>query len=145
MMLYKSTKVKVRSLDGDTDLYDIAAGVLQGDKLAPTCFIICQDYMLRTSIDLIKEISFQQEKERNRRYPAQNITDVDHTDDIALLASTLAQAESHLHSRERSAGGIGLHVNADTMEYMCLNQRGDIFTLKSGPAPHQPKMISLFN
>ena len=30
MMLYKNAKVKVRSPDGDTDLFDIVAGVLQG-------------------------------------------------------------------------------------------------------------------
>ena len=35
MMLYKTTKVKVHSPDGDTDYFDIIAGVLQGDTLAP--------------------------------------------------------------------------------------------------------------
>ena len=50
MMLYKNTKVKVRSSDGDTDYFDIVAGVLQGDTLAPYLFIICLDYMLKTSI-----------------------------------------------------------------------------------------------
>ena len=40
MMLYKNTKVKVHSLDGDTDYIDIVAGVLQGDTLAPYLFII---------------------------------------------------------------------------------------------------------
>ena len=30
---------------------DIVAGVLQGDTLAPHLFIICLDYVLRTSID----------------------------------------------------------------------------------------------
>ena len=34
MMLYKNTKVKVSSPDGDTDYLDIVAGVLQGDTLA---------------------------------------------------------------------------------------------------------------
>ena len=34
-MLYKNTKVKVRSPDGDSDYFDIVAGVLQGDTLAP--------------------------------------------------------------------------------------------------------------
>ena len=34
MMLYRNTKVKVRSSDGDTDYFDIVAGVLQGDTLA---------------------------------------------------------------------------------------------------------------
>ena len=34
-MLYRNTKVKVHSLDGDTDYFDIVAGVLQEDTLAP--------------------------------------------------------------------------------------------------------------
>ena len=67
--------------------------------------------------------------ERNRRYTAQTITDADYTDDIALPANTPAQAEILLHSLERAAVGIGLHVNADKTEYMCFNQRGDISTL----------------
>ena len=33
MMLYKNTKVKVRSPDGDTDFFDIVAGFLQGESL----------------------------------------------------------------------------------------------------------------
>ena len=41
------------------------------------------------------------------------ITDVNYTDEIALLANTPAQAESLLHSLEQAAGGIGLHDNAD--------------------------------
>ena len=35
MVLYRNTKVKVRSPDGDTDYFDIVAGVMQGDILAP--------------------------------------------------------------------------------------------------------------
>ena len=69
MMLYKNTKVKVSSLDGDTDYFDIVAGVLQGDTLTPYLFIICLDYVLRTSIDMMKENSFKLAKERSRRYP----------------------------------------------------------------------------
>ena len=46
MMLYKNTKVKVRSLDGDTDFFVIIAGMLQGDTLAENLFIICLDYVL---------------------------------------------------------------------------------------------------
>ena len=33
-ILYRNTKVKVRSPDGDTEYFDIVAGVLQGDTLA---------------------------------------------------------------------------------------------------------------
>ena len=37
--------------------------------------------------------------------------------------------ETLQHSLERSAAGIGLHVNAHKTEYMCYNQTGDISTL----------------
>ena len=87
MMLYKNTQGKVRSLDGDTDYFKIVAGVLQRDILVPYLFIICLDYMLRTSIDEIKDNGFKLTKERSRRYPTQTITDVDYTDDIVLLAT----------------------------------------------------------
>ena len=128
-MLYRNTKVKVHSPDGDTEYFDIVAGVLQEDTLAPYLFYICLDYVLRTSIDKIKENGFKLTKERSRRYPAKRITDIDYADDKALQANTHAQAETLLHSLERVATGIGLHVNAHKTEYMCFNQTGDIFTL----------------
>ena len=118
MMLYKNMKVKVRSLNGDTDYFNIIAGVLQGDTLVPYLFIIC---VLRMSIDLMKENDFMLAKERSRRYSTQTIMDVDYAVDIALLANTPIQSESLLHSLEWVAGGIGLHVNADKTEYMCFN------------------------
>ena len=129
MILYRNTKVKVRSPDGDTEYFDIVAGVLQGDTLAPYRFIICLDYVLRTSIDKIRENSFELTKRRSKRYPAKTITDSDYADDLALLANTPNQAETLLHSLERAAAGIGLHVNANKTEYMCYNQTGNIATL----------------
>ena len=100
MMLYRNTKVKVCCLDGNTDYFDIVAGVLQGDTLAPYLFIICLDYVLKTSIDKIKENGFKLTKERSRRYPTKTITDADFADDIALLANASAEAETLLHSLE---------------------------------------------
>ena len=67
MILCKNTEVKVRLPDGDTDYFDIVAGVLQGDTLAPYLFIICLDYVLRTSIDLMKENGFKLTKEKRRQ------------------------------------------------------------------------------
>ena len=130
MIFYRNTKVKVRSPDGDTEYFDILAGVLQGDTLAPCLFVICLDYVLRTSIDKIRENGFELRQKRSRRYPAKTITDADYADDIALLANTPNQAETLLHSLERAAAGIGLHVNAHKTEYMCFNQPGDISTLE---------------
>ena len=87
-ILYRNTKVEVRSPDGDTEFFDIVAGVLEGDTLASYLFIICLDYVLRTSIDKIKENGFELTKKRSRRYPAKTITDADYADDIAILANT---------------------------------------------------------
>ena len=40
MILYRNTKIKVRSPDGDTDYFDIVVGILQRDTIAPYLFII---------------------------------------------------------------------------------------------------------
>ena len=132
-ILYRNTKVKVRSPDRDTEFFDIVAGVLQEDTLAPYLFIICLDYVLRTSIDKIRENVFKLTKKRSRRYPAKSIIDADYADDIAILANKPNQAETLLHSLERAATGIGLYVNAHKTEYMCYNQTGDISTLDGTP------------
>ena len=76
---------------------------------------------------------FELTKKRSRRYPAKTITDADNADDIAILANTSKQAKTLLHSLERAAAGIGLHVNAQETEYMCYNQTGDISTLDGTP------------
>ena len=79
--------MKVRLLDGDTEYFDIVAGVLQGDTLTSCFFIICLDYVLRTSIDKIKENGFELRKKRSRRYPTKTITDADFADDKVTPAN----------------------------------------------------------
>ena len=59
MMLYKNMKVKICSPDRDTDFF---ADVLLGYTIAPYLFIICLDYVLWTSIDLMKENGFRLQK-----------------------------------------------------------------------------------
>ena len=61
----------------------------------------------------MKENGFTQKKPRNRRYPADTITDADYADEVELPANTPIQTESLLHSLERAISGIGLHVNVD--------------------------------
>ena len=48
--MYTNTKAKVISPDGETEMFDITTGVLQGDTLAPFLFIILLDYAMRKSI-----------------------------------------------------------------------------------------------
>ena len=49
--LYTGTKARVVTVDGATDLFDILAGVLQGDTLAPYLFIIVVDYIMTITMD----------------------------------------------------------------------------------------------
>ena len=77
----------------------------------------------------IKENGFELTKKRSRRYPAKTITDADYADAIAILENTPKQAKTLLHSLERAATGIGLHVKAHKTEYICFNQTDDISTL----------------
>ena len=116
MQLYSATLAAWASPDGDTEYFDIVAGEQQGDTLAPYLFIIYLDYVLRTSIDKIREKGFELTKKRSKRYPEKTITDADYADDIAILANTPNQAETILHSLERAAAGIGLYVNAHKTE-----------------------------
>ena len=75
--------------------------------------------------------------------PAKTITDANYADDLVLLANTPNQAETLLHSLERAAAGIGLHVNAHKTEYMCYNQTGNISTLDRASLKLEDKFTNL--
>ena len=121
MILYKNMKVK-SAPRMETQTTSILLYVCSKMTHEPHTYL---DYVPRTSIYIMKDNGFKLAKERSRRYLAQTITDVDNTDDIALQA----QSETLLHCLERTAAGIGLHVNADKTEYISYNQSGDISTL----------------
>ena len=133
MMLYTSTKSMVRSPDGDTEFFEILAGVLQGDTLAPFLFILCLDYALRSSADKNETLGFILNPARSSRYPATRITDIDYADDLALTSNTILEANELLHSLESAAREIGLHINAKKTEFMCYNQTGTIISLDGKP------------
>ena len=108
MIMYQDTQSMVRSPDGDTDFFDISAGVLQGDTLAPYIFIICLDYVLRKALDKNNELGFTLAKRKSKRYPAMKKTNADYADDLAVLADVLKDATFLLHSIERTAKERGL-------------------------------------
>ena len=60
-------------------------------------FIICLDYILQTTVEVIKENTLIFKKIRSKWYPAETIKDTDCADDLALLTSTLALAKALMH------------------------------------------------
>ena len=65
--LFTHTHIAIlHSFDGDTNFFSIVARDFQGDTLAPYLFIIYLDYILRMSIDLIKENGFTLKKKKRQ-------------------------------------------------------------------------------
>lgn len=119
---YASTRAKVLSPDGETDYFDILAGVLQGDTLAPYLFIITLDYSLRRAISgREEELGFTLVPRKSRRVKAVMVTDYDFADDIALISDTAERARLLLLSVERECKKIGLQLNAKKTKVMALN------------------------
>ena len=125
----------VRSSDGDTPFFDITivyTGVL-GDKLAPFICIICLHYILNKSVDRNLHPGFTLTKEKaidtlmyEQYIPYRlvmyecDITNIYFADDIAVITNSLIYANILLHKFEDTAKYIGLHINSDKTEYMCL-------------------------
>lgn len=80
--------------------------------LAPFLFIICLDYVLRTTLDLSKEVALTLRKRRSHIQPPINNTDADYADDLANLSDSIDGATKLLHSLEEAAVNAGLYVNA---------------------------------
>ena len=139
-ILYQDTIAKVLSPDGETEYFEIMAGVLQGDTLAPFLFIIALDYAMRIAT-ADKSIGFTLKQRISTRHPTEKITDTDFADDIALLSDFTEDGQLLLLRVERAAAQIGLHVNETKTEYIIYNQLPtDIITLEG----HKLKEVTDF-
>ena len=122
-LLYSNTRARVITPDGETDWFDIVAGVLQGDTLAPYLFAIVLDYAMRQALlGKEEELGFVLEKRRSRRQLPTVVTDTGFADDIALLSNEISQAQEMLGRLESQASKIGLQLNAKKTEAMVFNQ-----------------------
>ena len=94
--LYKNMNAIVRSSTGDTNFFDVVDGDLQEDTWASYMFILFQDYVLPTSVNLIKENGFTLKKGKK-----QTISRGNHCKRQLLSwcnANTPAQAKYQLHN-----------------------------------------------
>ena len=123
--MYTNTQATVLTPDGETDPFDILAGILQGDTLAPFLFIIVIDYIMRVSVDSIPESGLMYQPRKSSRNPALYVTDADFADDIALLSDNLQGAQALLSSLESAANCVGLHLNETKTEFMPVNIRNN--------------------
>jgi hypothetical protein len=112
-------KLFVRTDDGDSDLFEVTIGVLQGDTLAPFLFIVVLDLVLRTSLDpalgvpLHRHSASTTTMQTRQAAAAQRtvLTDLDFADDIVLLTRNTADAQEQLRHLEAGALKVGLKIN----------------------------------
>ena len=101
------------STDGDTDLFFIQAGVMQGDTLAPFLFVIVLDYAQTQAIaDGEEELGFTLSPRKSKIIPAKSICDLDFADDIVLLSNQVEQAAKLLYTVERECKKVRLRLNS---------------------------------
>ena len=120
--VYTGTKAKVVTADGTTEVFDILAGVLQGDTLAPYLFIIVVDYIMTLTIDDDETDSgFTLKPARSRRVVAEKLADVEFADDVALVTDTIEGAQLLLERLETAANSVGLAMNDSKTKFMTFN------------------------
>ena len=123
MQMYKNTRAKVISPDGETDFFWIISGVLQGDTLAPYLFVIVLDYVMRNIFaGREEEYGFTLQRRRSSRVKAITVTDFDFADDLAITTEEIEQAQEILLRLEHEAGKVGLICNADKTKFQSYNQ-----------------------
>lgn len=120
--MYADTRAKVISPDGETELFDITAGVLQGDTLAPFLFIIVLDYAMRKAMaGKEEELGFTITPRKSRRHPKEVLADLDFADDIALLSDAIQEAQQLLLRVEGECKKVGLGLNGPKTKSLAYN------------------------
>ena len=106
----------------ETEDFEITAGVLQGDTLAPFLFVIVLDYALRKAIDGKEdELGFTLKPRKSRRHPKLVLPVLDFADDIALLSDEINQAQELLLRVEKECNKVVLGINAKKTKGLFYN------------------------
>ena len=121
-------------VDGNvSDEFNVTAGVLQGNILAPFLFIIVIDYIMKNAqfdhANDEEEYRFITDERQSKQQPAATIHDLEFADDITLLESTIERAQLQLTKTAEWANKVGLQINAKKTQAL-TNQTTNSKTLK---------------
>ena len=89
---------------------------MKGDVLAPYLFTIVVDYVMSRS-----EGDFGFIYKTGTSRTERKLNDLDYADDIALLEMSITKAAEQLLRLSVEASTVGLEVNTEKTEYMCVN------------------------
>ena len=104
--VYTGTVAKVLTAEGCTEVFDILAGVLQGDTLAPYLFIMVIDYIMTVAIDdnetehgfTLKPAQTSKQRGCNPLHGAETVAEtvaeLEFADDVALVTGATSATSS---------------------------------------------------
>ena len=118
-ILYKDTIAQVITSYRKTDLFEIIAGVLLVDTIAPYLFIVALDYALR---EATRDTSTGFMLEKDRGVENLQCTDADSSENFTLISNYMEQTQLLLTRMKMAAETIVLHANCKKTEYMLFNQ-----------------------
>ena len=146
---YSETWGKVRTAVGETETFQVLAGVLLGDTLSSFLFIVALHCALRRVIQRREEeFGFTLPKRASRRVAAKMVTDWDFADDISLLSDTVEQACTLLLVVEKdnpnpNPKNIGVGLNAKKTQVMPINIKANEVNVKAMDCT-QPDVVDDF-
>ena len=112
LALYKDTSATVLTSDGLTEEFGTSSGVLQGDTLALFLFVQLLDWVLCVAIPDDSN-GFLLARRVGRRVPEQRISVLGCADDLTVVLSSVAGAQTMLDSLATTARRVGLQLNVD--------------------------------
>ena len=111
--MYNNTQAKVLTPDGETELFQVKSGVLQGNTLAPYLFVPVLDYTLQKAMQgREEELGFCLKKWQIMHIGPVVLTDLNFADDIALFSEEIWQAQELLKRVKTESLSIGLKAKA---------------------------------
>ena len=102
---YDGFKCRVKSEGVVGDIFDVRAGVRQGDVWSPFLFGLFTNYVLANSVRGGIDIGLK-------------VADLDFADDVALVGNCDPDVEGNLHRIEETAQKVGLLINVSKTKNM---------------------------
>ena len=118
-VLHTNTKSAVVVVEETTNFFDVLAGVLQGDVLAPFIFIVVVDWVMKNSD--MNHLGFTTKPRRSRRHLEEKLGDLEFADDLSLLANNQKEAQEQLDTLSHTAKEVGLKINVGKTKFLAYN------------------------
>ena len=130
-VLYHDSRSRVFVNGTLSEDFKITTGVLQGDVLAPSLFIIVLDYVMKKSES---DFGFVTHLRKSQRHLERKLNDLDYADDIALLEQSFVGAQNQLNETSKSAKEVGLDINVAKTKSIIINDKKDLSLTINGEA-----------